>query len=470
MAENKNIKDSITMKANTLTFLKSLSSDVNDQMLFKNFISNFTIVGIDQNNHVKIQTWLQKPSLEILIKMLDGNILKALEETFERECTYEFVHIPKPIVKLTKASSNKTISSKTIEEEVKLGVDLNKELTFDNYVESDFNKDAIKLANYLVKGGKEYNPIFIYAKSGLGKTHLLHAIGNKLQEQGKVVKYINPSIYARDISFYLQENDQAKLKKIKDEFDNADYLIFDDFQSYGVGNKKATIQTIYNILDYRLNTNKTTIFCSDKPINNLNAMFDERLISRLYMGLQLEIKIPQQSDLLRVLDYMLDINDMNPEAWEKEAKNFVTRNYSTSIRTLIGAITRLKFYKMEMARTNSKYTVAVVNSILKDMQQTKENITPDSIIEYVAKYYKIPKKEILGKSRQKDVVLARHIAIYVIRTQLEVPLEQIGHIFGNRDHSTIINAIRKIETESDMPDKTIKRTISMISDDIYKLK
>ncbi|UUD35253.1 chromosomal replication initiator protein DnaA [Mycoplasmopsis caviae] len=469
MEQNKGLKDAITMKANTLTFLKSLSADVNDQMLYKNFISNFTIVSIDQNNHVKIQTWLQKPSLEIVVKMLDANILKALEETFEKRCSYEFIHVVNPKLKTTKSSSTKT-NSKVIQQEVKLGVDINKELTFDNYVESNFNKDAIKLANYLIKGGIEYNPIFIYAKSGLGKTHLLHAIGNKLQEQGKSVKYINPSIYARDISFYLQENDQAKLKRIKDEFDNADYLMFDDFQSYGVGNKKATIQTIYNILDFRLNNDKITIFCSDKPINNLNAMFDERLVSRLFMGLQLEIKQPQQEDLLRVLDYMLDINQMQPEAWEKEAKNFITRNYSTSIRTLIGAITRLKFYRAEMSRTNSKYTVAVVNSILKDMQQTKENITPDSIIEYVAKYYKIPKKEILGKGRQKDVVLARHIAIYVIRNQLEIPLEQIGQIFGNRDHSTIINAIKKIETESDMPDKTIKRTISMISDDIYKLK
>ncbi|MGV2392618.1 UNVERIFIED_CONTAM: hypothetical protein O8I53_06420 [Campylobacter lari] len=136
----------------------------------------------------------------------------------------------------------------------------------------------------------------------------------------------------------------------------------------------------------------------------------------------------------------------------------------------MGALNRIKFYNNEIIKTNSKYTLTIVNSILKDMEQAKENITPDNIIDYVSKYYKIPKKEILGKGRQKDVVLARHIAIFLIREQLNVSLEQIGKFFGNRDHSTIINAIKKIEKESENPDLSLKRTISIISDDLYKKK
>lgn len=136
----------------------------------------------------------------------------------------------------------------------------------------------------------------------------------------------------------------------------------------------------------------------------------------------------------------------------------------------MGALSRIKFYKNDIIQKNSKYTLSVVDSILRDIQESKETITPETIIDYVAKYYKISKKDILGKGRQKEVVLARHIAIYLIRDQINIPLQQIGRFFGNRDHSTILNAIKKIEKESDNPDLSLRRTISAISDDLYRKK
>lgn len=186
------------------------------------------------------------------------------------------------------------------------------------------------------------------------------------------------------------------------------------------------------------------------------------------MGLQLSIDEPQKADLLKILDYMIDINKMTPELWEDDAKNFIVKNYANSIRSLIGAVNRLRFYNSEIVKTNSRYTLAIVNSILKDIQQVKEKVTPDVIIEYVAKYYKLSRSEILGKSRRKDVVLARHIAIWIVKKQLDLSLEQIGRFFGNRDHSTIINAVRKIEKETEQSDITFKRTISEISNEIFK--
>nr|WP_307916811.1 helix-turn-helix domain-containing protein [Mycoplasmopsis bovis] len=196
--------------------------------------------------------------------------------------------------------------------------------------------------------------------------------------------------------------------------------------------------------------------------------FDARLISRLSMGLQLSIDEPQKADLLKILDYMININKMTPELWEDDAKIFIVKNHANSIRSLIGAINRLRFYNSEIVKTNSRYTLAIVNSILKDIQQVKEKVTPDVIIEYVAKYYKLSRSEILGKSRRKDVVLARHIAIWIVKKQLDLSLEQIGKFFGNRDHSTIINAVRKIEKETEQSDRTFKRTISEISNEIFK--
>lgn len=449
----------------TKNFLEVLISEVNDPMMFKNFFSNFEIVNYENANglmHVTISTTISSSSIIAISNMFSSSIAKALEETFDQKCSFSFIEREKPEIKRKKETKNQIINN--------LNKDIRSDLTFDNYVECDFNKEAIKVANYLIEGGKEYVPIFIFGKSGLGKTHLVQAISNKLIENNYSVKYVNANAMSRDISYLLQENNQKKLKTIVDEFNNTDIVIFDDFQIYGIGNKKATINFIFSILDYRINEKKITIVCSDRPIYSLKNMFNARLIGRLSVGYQLEIKEPQQTDLLKILNFMIKNENLSPDLWDKDAKQYIIRNFSNSIRTLIGAITRLKFYKKEIDKTNSEYTLTIVSSILSDIQQYKEKLTPDTIIEYVAKYYKVSKKEILGKGRQKDVVLARHIAIYLIRSQINISLEQIGKIFGNRDHSTIINAIKKIDKEAETPETSLKRTLNQISDDLYRNK
>ncbi len=140
--------------------------------------------------------------------------------------------------------------------------EVDKTKTFDNYVEGNFNKEAIRIAKLIVDGEEDYNPIFIYGKSGIGKTHLLNAICNEFLKKDVTVKYINANSFTRDISYFLQENDQRKLKQIRNHFDNADIVMFDDFQSYGIGNKKATIELIFNILEQQ-----------DKPKKNHNNLF-----------------------------------------------------------------------------------------------------------------------------------------------------------------------------------------------------
>ncbi|WP_027334603.1 chromosomal replication initiator protein DnaA [Mycoplasmopsis felifaucium] len=457
----KNEKE-ILMQSYTQTFLNILVSEINDPLMFKSFFNNLKIVNVE-GSHVTIGTTVKLTSISAVASVYENSINKALEETFEHPCTYGFED-------MTTINSNKKKKEVSLIKSELFNSDINKNLTFENYVECDFNKEAIRVANYIIEGGREYVPIFIFGKSGLGKTHLMHAISNKLIEEGSKVKYINANSFSRDISVFLQENDQVKLKKIRDEFDESDVVLFDDFQSYGIGNKKATINLIFNILDYRISSKKLTIVCSDRPIYSLNNMFDQRLITRLSIGLQLEIKEPIQADLLKILNFMIDKNNLSPELWEKDAKQYIVRNYANSIRSLIGAVNRLKFYNTDIIKTNSKYTLTVVNSILKDIQQVKEKITPDMVIEYIAKYYKVSKKDILGKTRKKDVVLARHIAMWLIRSLIDVSLEQIGKIFGNRDHSTVTNAINKINKESDQGDSSLKRTISQISDELYKNK
>ncbi|VEU76603.1 chromosomal replication initiator protein DnaA [Mycoplasmopsis columbina] len=465
--------DSASLKKYTKKTLEYLKNAVEDISIYKTWV-NFEIIDVKMENHFYINTNLSEKMMSIWVKPYEESIEEALKFAFGcSSCQITF--LAKKTVEKTKKEDVKTKSvTKKVETENEskeiYNDSLNKEYTFENYVRADFNEEALRVAEHIINDGNQYNPLFIFAKSGLGKTHLIQAIAHKMKKQGRSVIYINPNTFTRHISVLLQENNQQKIKEMKEQFEEADIVMFDDFQSLGVGNKKGTLQVIFSILDQRISVNKVTIFSSDKPLYLLNQAFDERLISRLSAGLQIEIKRPSQDDLFKIVNFLIDKYQMDSKKWDKEAIVYITRNYANNIRNLLGALTRIRFHKNEIDKNlNSRYSLVTVNNILDTMQKNKENVTAETIIDYVAKHYKISKKDILGKSRKRDIVLARHIAMFVIREQLKFSLEKIASLFGNRDHSTVVNAIRKIEKECDEPDHSMKNTISLIKDDIYRI-
>lgn len=472
--EKEDISQKIQLESCTTLFLKSLNLDINDPKIFDIFLKELKIVKIGKNNIVYIYSNLSDASIKYLETVYDQTFSKALTETLGKAYNYKIINDLKMIDLLENTTTQKQIIKTAISLKKNKSSFLNEKFTFNNYVKSNFNEKIIQVGKHIINSvdsiNDDYNLIFIYASTGLGKTHFLHALGNELSKKNKIVKYVNPDIYSRDIAYFLKENDQTKLKLIRDNFCSADVVMFDDFQSYGIGNKKATVHSIFNILDYRMNNNLLTIICADQNLAKLNNIFDSRIISRLSQALQLEIEQPDNNDWLKILDFILKENGISPEKWENEAKLFLTRNYSTSIRALLGAVTTVKFHGDFVNKTNSKYTVAILNSIFKDIIQNKENITPTSIIEHVAKYYKLTKKDLLGNSRKQEIVLARDIAIFIIRTHLDLTFQNIGKIFGNRDHSTIINSIKKIEKETINSNKPINKILSILSNEIYKIK
>ncbi|QSF13508.1 chromosomal replication initiator protein DnaA [Mycoplasma sp. Mirounga ES2805-ORL] len=457
-------------------FWKRISDKIQDKMLFDNMLSKLVIVHVDEERVVFLAgSRITETTIKYINNFFKDDIEEALRAVFKQPKAYEIILNSSQIknvkseTKLT--NNNKEEKENTLENNYKNTIEKNK--TFDNYVESVFNTDAIRIGKNIIENlqeANEFSPVFIFSKSGLGKTHLLHAIGNKLIEQNINVIYVNSNSFTNDVSRLLQENNQTKIKALKDMFYNADVLMFDDFQSFSIGNKKSTLQFVFNILDARLNK-KMTIICSDKPISLLKNSFDDRLISRLSAGLSIEIKKPDKNDLDKILDFLTGVYGMPSENWENEAKDYITRNFSSSIRHMLGAIKKMSFYKSKITKTtNSKYTYLMVSKILGGLLHNKQNITPETIIEFVSKYYKISKKEIMGGGRRKEVVLARHIAIYIIREELKLPLEKIGSHFNNRDHSTITSAIAKIQKECYEPDKNTKNVIAAISHDIYNRK
>ncbi|WP_029512768.1 chromosomal replication initiator protein DnaA [Mycoplasmopsis iners] len=463
----KNTDDKITEKSNlialTKSLLESIKINIQDNLIFKKYLSLFQIVKIEKNI-VYIFTNQSNKTAKSIIDKYDEIIKLAITETLGMN--YSFKLYWKENIKTKSVNLQTEKEQKNVVE----GIEVKKNFSFENYVEGDFNKYAIVLAKRIATGDTEYVPAFIYGKSGLGKTHLLHAIANEAKKNNLSYKIINPSVFTTEISLLLQENNQAKLKKMRNEFNSVDIIMFDDFQILGQGNKKGTTGIVFNILDQRNSDKKMTVFASDRPLELLKNSFDDRMISRIEQGIPMEITDPTQSDLYKLTKFIIEQEKMNPEGWDDESIKFITRNFAKNVRELQKAINVIKFHKQEVdKKLNSKYTLITVKNILSSIQKNKESITPEKIIDYVSKYYKVPKKDIIGKNRTKDVVLARNIAIRIIKEQLKFSLEKIGSIFGNRDHTTILNSLEKIEKLLEDEDQNLKRTISQISDDIYRL-
>ncbi|WP_051677954.1 helix-turn-helix domain-containing protein [Mycoplasmopsis opalescens] len=478
MKANANTSSNAALNGNMLTFHTCLKSYGLVSFDYKTFLEDLIIKDIDASNHIILSTPKSSDIAQIIKAHYGQFIEKALEETFEKKCTFSIESTLSELgeiqTTLNEDKNNKKHSKtdKKSQNEIEdTNSIINTSYTLENYVEGEFNTEAIRLANYIINGGREFNLIFIYGNSGTGKTHLLHSICNGLEQKNITTKYVNPISFTTNMSSLLQENNTKRIKAVYDEYCKVDVILFDDIQSYATGSKKSTLQMLYNILDNRMMNNKITFFASDKPLEILHQYYEPRIVTRLSSSLIIEIKQPNQKDMIRILDFLIEKRNLHLEAWEDEAKKAVIISSQASIRAMVGIINKLSFYNTELEkRANSKYTAAVVKNILARMNKTLNQITPDSILEAVSKYYKVPKKEILGKSRRKEIIIARHIAMYIVREQLKMSFDHIGMFFGNRDHTTVINAFEKIRNEKEDPSKSIDKAIITISDNVFHNK
>lgn len=324
----------------------------------------------------------------------------------------------------------------------KIPTNLNKNYTFEDYVEAEFNKDIISLGKKVLEQEKTiYNPIFIYSSSGMGKTHFLNALGNELVKKNKLVSFINPDQFMKKITQYLINSDQEKLTEIIDFYKNFDVLLFDDIQQFG--SKTATLNVLFNIINSNIENKKQIVIASDKNPELLGG-FEERFITRFQGGITQDIQHPSLNDLMKIFEAKLMKYNIDPENWEKEAIKFIVRNHSTSIRTLEGAINKIEWNKQRNVQ-NIKYTYNVVSQMFSTITKENKNITLEKILETTSKYYKLNPNDIIGKSRRKEIVLARHITMWLIRNLTNHSYKEIGKFFKGKDHSTVMASIEKID-------------------------
>ena len=326
---------------------------------------------------------------------------------------------------------------------------LNKDLNFDNFVVGDTNKFARTAAFAVAQDpGNQYNPLFIYGKSGLGKTHLMHAIGNYIVETRPDLKvlYTTSDDFRKDYTGIANQsgNSLDYANEFKNKYRSIDVLIIDDIQ-YLVDAKKTQEEFFHTFNDLH-SRNKQIIISSDRSPEDLKVL-EERLRSRFAWGLPVDIYPPDFDLRCRILKEKIKKLPSLENKVTDEAIEFIANNFDNDVRSLEGAINRLAAYTAMIVP--DKIDMEFTNEALKDYIKLNPYSSNDigSIQKAVADYYKITVEVLKGKKRSNNIAYPRMIAMYLSRMLTDESFPRIGLEFGGRDHSTVIHAVDKIESD-----------------------
>ncbi len=321
---------------------------------------------------------------------------------------------------------------------------LNPKYTFDNFVVTRNNELAVNVANSVIsQPGTLYNPVFLYGKVGLGKTHLLQAIGQKMLEQRPNIniKYIPAETFANQYILAVQKRETTQFREY---YRTVDLLLIDDIQF--ISGKEATQEAFFYTFNELHQQNKQIIITSDRPPKH-QAAIEERLISRFEWGMVVDIHPPALEDRVSILKdkaerFQLPLDDSQILQ--------IANKVETNVREMEGVLNRIKaiynlsgrteIAQVELDRTLSGLTSGAVNVNLNVKYQN-----PESIIQAVARVLGILKEDILGKSRLQDVALARQVCMWFMKHELNLSYPSIGKVLGGKDHSTIMHGCQKIE-------------------------
>ena len=343
---------------------------------------------------------------------------------------------------------------------------LDSRYTFDNFISGNSNKfaKAIGLA-VAEKPGSMYNPLFIYGSSGLGKTHLMHAIGNYIMAtSNKKVLYVTSEKFVDDFLNIYRRNETSNFKAVdsfKRKYRDIDVLMIDDIQYLEIASK--TQQEFFNTFNELHTQNKQIIISSDRSPDDLKKL-EERLRTRFNWGLTIDILPPDFELRMAILDKKIEAQGIG-KLVPTEVKEYIANNCTSDIRKLEGALTRVFAYATIM--NGSEITLDLAIEALKDY--IGKNIISknkiDQVIQLVANNYNITVEDIKSKKRLSKIAVPRQIGMYICRVHLKESLPKIGSEFGGKDHTTVMHSVTKIKREL-KKDKNLEVEISKIINQI----
>ena len=360
------------------------------------------------------------------------------------------------------SSTEKTNSSfintnkKTVAIEIFQKANINPKYKFDNFIIGPSNKMAHATSLAVSKSlGDIYNPLFLYSGPGLGKTHLMHSIANSVLEKNPEanVLYVTSEKFTNEL---IEAIRSGKNDKFRDKYRNLDMLLIDDIQF--IINKESTQEEFFHTFNTLYDRKKQIIISSDKPPKNLKTL-DERLTSRFEWGITVDITPPEYETRMAILEKKQEQDGIEVG---KDVLHYIAINVQSNIRELEGALN--KIIATSKLLNNKKIDLNMAQEALKGLisPETPVKITTDLIIQIVAEHYGISKNDIIGKKKPKEIAIPRHISVYLCRDMTDSTLQEIGKAFGGRDHSTILNSIKFVETNKENNNKDIVDNLEII--------
>lgn len=324
---------------------------------------------------------------------------------------------------------------------------LNPRYTFESFVPGSHNRFACAACegvadNIISKRQRRvYNPLFLYGNVGLGKTHLMHAIGNRILQyrpESKIL-YLSSETFTNELINAIRNNQS---ERFREKYRNVDVLLIDDIQF--IAKKEATQEEFFHTFNALNDANKQVVITSDRPPKELSYL-EERLRSRFNMGLLADVQPPDFETRIAILSKKAQMEKLNVS---DEVYAYIAEQITSNVRELEGALLNLQVYA---ELSNCSMNLDTAKLCLKNIvTETKPLvITGETIQQVVSDYYKVDITALKSKRRTKDIVLPRQIAMYLCRELTDLSLPQIGELFGGRDHTTVLHAYEKIEETLD---------------------
>jgi chromosomal replication initiator protein len=408
------------------------------------------------------KTWFEKKYHAAILKALShassGNVKNILYQVDARPAAaMPTMETSRPTDHFT-ATAAPTLQKTTFSPDMTNAFGMNPKYTFDSFIVGKQNEMASAAAKAIVdRPGQIYNPLFLYGGVGLGKTHLMQAVGNAIVArlpQTRVL-YCTCERFTND---FIQSVRSGHAKEFRDQYRNVDLLMIDDIQF--IAGKKETQEEFFNTFNHLHQSNKQIILTSDRPPKAILA--EERLLSRLEWGLTSDIGQPDFETRIAILEAKCKEKNF---PIDREILNAVATTVTSNIRELEGALVKIM---ANCQLRNIKPSVDFVKQILQSFSSSagKRSTTPKQVLAIVAEYFDVPLTELLGASREKRLAHPRQVAMYILRQELKVSYPAIGVEVGGRDHTTAMHAFDKVSRNKD-EDLKLKQDLEVLKEKIY---
>lgn len=370
-------------------------------------------------------------------------ILKILREQDPTVRGLEFFVVEKKPGKEKALSKNEAIDRKTTTalplNEVVINKDdnLNPKYTFESFVVGPFNELVFAACQTIIKKPVAYNPLFVYGNTGLGKTHIMQAVGNHIKNTSpnKKVFYVTSERFSQDMFDAIQAN---KMNVFKEKYRKYDVFMMDDVQF--ISNKEKTQEELFHLFNFLYENNKQIIFTSDTHPNMIPNL-EKRLKSRLLSGMVVDVPEPGYESRMEIIKKKSLANNI---ILQQETIEFLASHIEGNIREIEGALNNV-FHHMEVK--GKEPSILEVKNLIKVEKRPPKNLSVKDVVKVVASFYNIDENFVYDKSRKKEVVRPRQVIMYILREVFNISYPSIGQKLGGRDHTTVIHSCDKIKED-----------------------